>query len=75
VPVRGPGPQQRVITLDLRGHGRSSKPGFGYRIARFSRDVYELIDYLGLEHADVLGWSIGVSAWSTDAVSAPRFHR
>jgi len=56
-------PSRRVITLDLRGHGRSSKPRFGYRIARFSRDVYELIDYLGLERADVLGWSMGVSVW------------
>ena len=26
-------------------------------------DVYELIDYLGLERADVLGWSMGVSVW------------
>jgi pimeloyl-ACP methyl ester carboxylesterase len=54
---------RRVITLDLRGHGRSTKPHFGYRIARFSRDVYELLDYLGLQHTDVLGWSMGVSVW------------
>ena len=56
-------PSRRVITLDLRGHGQSSKPHFGYRIARFSRDVYELLGHLGVERADVLGWSMGVSVW------------
>jgi pimeloyl-ACP methyl ester carboxylesterase len=33
-------PDRRIVTLDMRGHGRSAKPHFGYRIARFSRDVY-----------------------------------
>lgn len=56
-------PDRRVITLDLRGHGRSSKPHFGYRIARLSRDVYELMAHLGIERTDVLGWSMGVSVW------------
>jgi pimeloyl-ACP methyl ester carboxylesterase len=56
-------PDRRVVTLDLRGHGRSAKPHFGYRIARFSRDVYELLDHLGLERFDALGWSMGVSIW------------
>ena len=51
-------PDRRVVTLDLRGHGRSAKPHFGYRIARFSRDVYELLDHLGLERFDALGWSM-----------------
>ena len=40
-----------------------AKPHFGYRIARFSRDVYELLDHLGVERFDVLGWSMGVSVW------------
>src|SRR6478735_9442760 len=56
-------PDRRVVTLDMRGHGRSAKPHFGYRIARFSRDVYELLDHLGLERFDALGWSMGVSIW------------
>ena len=34
-------PDRRVVTLDMRGHGRSAKPHHGYRIARFSRDVQE----------------------------------
>ena len=56
-------PDRRIVTLDMRGHGRSAKPHFGYRIARFSRDVYELLDHLGVERLDALGWSMGVSIW------------
>src|SRR3954466_9453706 len=56
-------PDHRIVTLDMRGHGRSAKPHFGYRIARFSRDVYELLEHLGLERFDALGWSMGVSIW------------
>lgn len=53
----------RVVTLDFRGHGVSEKPHHGYRIARLARDVDELLDHLGLEHVDALGWSMGVSVW------------
>ncbi len=54
---------RRVITVDLRGHGRSDKPHHGYRIARLSRDVLGLVDRLGLQAFDALGWSMGVSVW------------
>ena len=56
-------PDRRVVTLDQRGHGRSAKPHHGYRIARLARDVQEFLDHLGVEEADVLGWSMGVSVW------------
>lgn len=56
-------PDQRVITVDLRGHGQSAKPHFGYRMARLSRDVWELLDHLELAEVDALGWSMGVSVW------------
>src|SRR3954447_9596394 len=61
--LSGLAPDRRIVTLDMRGHGRSAKPHFGYRIARLSRDVYELLDHLGLERFDALGWSMGVSIW------------
>ncbi|MER7569087.1 alpha/beta hydrolase [Streptomyces sp. NPDC097941] len=59
----GLSPARRVITLDQRGHGVSGKPHHGYRIARLARDVLELVDHLGLERFDALGWSMGVSVW------------
>jgi pimeloyl-ACP methyl ester carboxylesterase len=61
--VAGLAASHRIIALDLRGHGLSSKPRFGYRIARFSRDVWELLDHLDLNRVDALGWSMGVSIW------------
>ena len=54
-------PLRRVIALDVRGHGRSSKPReqarYGYRA--MSRDVLSVMDHLGLERADLLGYSMG----------------
>ncbi|MFI0240409.1 alpha/beta fold hydrolase [Streptomyces sp. NPDC016845] len=61
--VSGLAPTRRVITVDLRGHGASGKPRHGYRIARLARDVLELLDHLGLDRVDALGWSMGVSVW------------
>ena len=55
----------RVLAPDLRGHGLSDKPAFGYRIASLARDVNELLDQLGVDCADMLGWSMGASVlWS-----------
>jgi pimeloyl-ACP methyl ester carboxylesterase len=55
--------KRRVVTVDQRGHGLSSKPHHGYRIARLARDAQELLDHAGIARADVLGWSMGVSVW------------
>ncbi|WP_225826527.1 alpha/beta fold hydrolase [Streptomyces naphthomycinicus] len=59
----GLAPARRVITLDFRGHGLSDKPHHGYRIARFAADVLQLVDHLGLDRFDALGWSMGTSVW------------
>lgn len=56
-------PAHRVVTVDLRGHGVSAKPRHGYRMARLAQDVLELVDHLGWERFDALGWSMGVSVW------------
>jgi non-heme chloroperoxidase len=69
---------QRVIALDLRGHGASDKPhdSAAYVEARMARDVVELLDHLGVARADYMGYSmggfIGVSAL---AHSPERFGR
>lgn len=55
----------RVISIDVRGHGKSSKVDHGYRISRFAQDVHELIAHLGLTEVTLLGWSMGCSIiWS-----------
>ncbi len=55
----------RVINIDLRGHGKSDKPGWGYRISRMAKDVKDLIEALRLEKVNLLGWSMGAAIiWS-----------
>jgi non-heme chloroperoxidase len=49
----------RVITYDRRGAGASSKPATGYDWDTFAADLATLIDKLGLEHAALVGHSMG----------------
>ncbi len=49
----------RVITVDLRGHGRSSAPCGCCGLAEFSADLSLLFDALGLSRATIVGWSMG----------------
>src|SRR5919202_1774757 len=49
----------RVIVPDLRGHGRSVCLAGPYTVAKLAEDLAELLDTLGVESADVLGYSQG----------------
>lgn len=49
----------RIITVDLRGHGRSDKPNHGYRIPRLAADLRDLLQELDLCNVTLLGWSVG----------------
>jgi pimeloyl-ACP methyl ester carboxylesterase len=48
-----------VITFDNRGTGQSDKPVTGYAIANMSRDLFELLDELGITSTCLLGYSMG----------------
>src|SRR6187431_1194211 len=52
---------RRVIALDNRGHGDSSKlyDSTQYEIAIMANDVIALLDHLGIERADIMGYSLG----------------
>jgi pimeloyl-ACP methyl ester carboxylesterase len=69
---------RRVIALDVRGHGASSKPRdpAAYEEATLAADVLALLDHLRVPEADYMGYSmggfIGVSAL---AQSPQRFRR
>lgn len=54
-------PVRRLITLDCRGHGQSDKPHDteAYALENMAGDVLNLMDYLGIEKADLLGYSMG----------------
>ena len=51
----------RVLRLDARGHGLSSKPtpGYQWRLETFSDDVSSLLDALDLERVHFVGESTG----------------
>jgi non-heme chloroperoxidase len=51
--------QFRVVTVDLRGHGNSSKALTGHTIEQYARDVREVIKRLGLQETVLVGWSLG----------------
>lgn len=49
----------RLILPDLRGSGRSDKPPGPYSIVQFANDLWALLDALGVESANILGFSLG----------------
>lgn len=51
--------RHRVITVDLRGHGRSPVLGHGYRPADYAGDLALLIDRLNLGPVAAVGHSMG----------------
>jgi 3-oxoadipate enol-lactonase len=48
----------RVYAPDLRGHGRSGRPG-GYSVELMEADVLGFLDALGLDRVDLIGHSMG----------------
>ncbi len=48
-----------LYVVDLRGHGRSSKPATGYRRPDYAADLAALLAALGLERPALLGHSLG----------------
>ena len=47
----------RVVTPDLRGHGKSDKPSGPYSIPLFTNDIAELVTTLDLGPTHVVGHS------------------
>jgi pimeloyl-ACP methyl ester carboxylesterase len=49
----------RLILVDIRGHGKSSKPECCYSRLDFAYDIKLLLDTLSVPRADVIGHSLG----------------
>jgi pimeloyl-ACP methyl ester carboxylesterase len=49
----------RLVLVDLRGHGQSSKPECCYTRLDFAYDIKLLMDALGIKKADIVGHSLG----------------
>src|SRR5579863_4443830 len=62
----------RLVIVDLRGHGESSKPECCYTRLDFAYDVKLLLDALGIARADIVGHSLGSIVAQTFAEFWPR---
>jgi pimeloyl-ACP methyl ester carboxylesterase len=64
---------RRVIALDNRGHGKSGKPHDPavYDPGIVAEDSRRLLDHLGIERADVIGYSMGARIAACLALAHP----
>jgi pimeloyl-ACP methyl ester carboxylesterase len=64
---------RRVIALDNRGHGASTKlyDPAAYHSATMADDVRALMDHLGIGRADVMGYSMGARIATYLALASP----
>jgi pimeloyl-ACP methyl ester carboxylesterase len=66
---------QRVIAVDLRGHGESDKPRQAYTVAGFGDDLVWLCRELGVAKPVVIGHSMGGNVALEVAAHYPDFAR
>ena len=57
--VRALEPYYRVVVMDSRGHGRSTRDARPYGYDLMADDVVGLMDYLKIPKAAIVGWSDG----------------
>ena len=63
----------RVITLDLRGHGDSTKPKEDYGVHFMTEDVKAFLDALSITKATIAGFSMGGAVAFDFAVKHPDY--
>lgn len=68
-------PGRHVYAIELRGHGRSSKPEPPYRWRAFGSDLAAVVRALGLEKPIGIGHSSGGHAMALAAALAPEVFR
>jgi pimeloyl-ACP methyl ester carboxylesterase len=61
----------QVITVDLQGHGRTADIDRPIDIRLMAEDIAALIDHLGLDRPDVVGYSLGGGVAFHTAVKYP----
>ena len=64
--------RHRVITVDLQGHGRTADIDRPIDIRLIADDIAALIDHLGLEKPDLVGYSLGGGVAFFTAVKYPQ---
>jgi len=62
----------QVISFDNRGIGKTTKGTQPYTIPQFADDTAGLLQALGIDHASVLGWSLGSHVGQELALKYPQ---
>jgi pimeloyl-ACP methyl ester carboxylesterase len=62
---------RRVIGVELQGHGHTPDTGRAMSIDRFADDVAALLDRLGIDRADLWGFSLGALTATGVAIRHP----
>src|SRR4029453_8676589 len=71
-PIRPPLPEHHeVIVPDLQGHGRTADIDRPIDVRLMANDIAALIDHLGLDKPDVVGYSLGGGVALFTAVKHP----
>jgi pimeloyl-ACP methyl ester carboxylesterase len=52
---------RRVIAVELQAHGHTADIDRDLTVEHFADDVVALLDHLGIDRADVFGWSMGAA--------------
>jgi 3-oxoadipate enol-lactonase len=63
--------ERRVIAYDLRGHGQTTLGAAGGTLAQLGGDLVALLDAVGLEWADLCGFSLGGTIVMRAAIDHP----
>ena len=63
--------RRRVIAVELQGHGRTADIDRPFSSEAFGDDLAGLIDHLGLDWADLLGYSLGGGSCLRAAIQHP----
>ena len=61
----------QVIAVDLQGHGHTADTDRPVSLANFANDVVGLLDHLGVDRADLFGFSLGSLVATEMAVTYP----
>jgi len=61
----------RVLTPDLPGHGRSINPRDTFTFGDAARDMFQMLDGLGIETGVDLPKLVGTSVWMAEQLGRP----
>jgi pimeloyl-ACP methyl ester carboxylesterase len=63
--------ERRVVAVELQGHGHTRDIDRAFSFEAFADDLAALVEHLGLERADLLGYSLGAEVGLRTALTHP----